>query len=1029
MFQTLAQACTPRQSVFDPDIRDTVYNIDDLPQIDAQRFFKENYVTEGMRLLLTEVFKRLEGKSQSSSGAFLLSQAMGGGKTHNLIALGLLAKHPNLRGPVMNPFYTPGPLGAVRVVAFSGRNTNTPFGLWGEIATGLNRQDVFKEYYSPLMPPSDAEWVKLLHGEPVLLLLDELPPYFEAMCAKTVGATTLDVLTTTALANLFVAIASGKLPNACVVVTDLRASAYGAGNAAVSAALQNLEGEANRVAVRIDPVRLNSDELYHILRTRLFENIPTTEDIDQVAAAYGSAIAEAHAMGITTVTEAQERASVKNSYPFHPGVQDLFARFKENPRFQQTRALIRIMRIVVAELWASKQVDQRALIGAENINLLDPGIMSEIRQINNTLEAAIAHDVASEHGQAVAQRIDGAASTDAVDAATLIFLSSLSQAINPTLGLTRSDIAAYLAAPGRGVTGVREALDKLQQQAWYLHATNAGALLFKSNENLNAKLESYAQGMLADQRETELRARLQEMYAPKLKACYGSVQPLPALDQVQLNPETTTLVIFRPSPLARQEIDQFYQHLQFKNRVLFLTGDTSTYERVLERSAYLRAVQLIINELQQAGTRETAPQLLDARTLQTREQSSFYLACREAFRQLLYPSRAGLTDLAVEPQYTGNNFDGETAIVGALKDAYKYEPEAGAKITSFVDRMVSRLWGNAKEVPWNEVKSRAATDPSWVWHHPRALEDVRADLLGRDQWRDIGNGFVQRGPFPPPSPTAQVQQLSRDDATGVVTLRVKPLHGDTIYMQKSGPNGGMREKLENYDITTSHLKLMFTAANAAGGGIEGDVVPWTNRIDVRYRLFDGPTGRMCELSAIPSGAVRYTTDGSSPLVAGKPYSQPFPVPDTCTVILAQATEAGIASETLHIAVPKVATGGGGPTWRVDPAEPAVWRKSRNLDSTSEVFTFLDQAIHHHASLGAPRIVAMKEKHFAELQLDDETFLLGDVVRDQATRLRDLMGGANVTLEVRALKLGQGQHLLDLAGDLKETLEQGEVTQT
>src|SRR5205085_11029800 len=128
-------------------VTDTVYNVDELPRIDASRFFAENYVTEGMRLLLTEAFKRLEGKSQSSSGAFLLSQAMGGGKTHNLIALGLLAMYPGLREPVMRGFYTPGPLGAVRVVSFSGRNTNTPFGLWGEIARGLNRQDVFREYY------------------------------------------------------------------------------------------------------------------------------------------------------------------------------------------------------------------------------------------------------------------------------------------------------------------------------------------------------------------------------------------------------------------------------------------------------------------------------------------------------------------------------------------------------------------------------------------------------------------------------------------------------------------------------------------------------------------------------------------------------------------------------------------------------------------------------------------------------------------------------------------------------------------
>ena len=46
MPETLAQACTPRPSVFDPAIGDTVYNIDDLPQIDPHRFFAENYPTQ-----------------------------------------------------------------------------------------------------------------------------------------------------------------------------------------------------------------------------------------------------------------------------------------------------------------------------------------------------------------------------------------------------------------------------------------------------------------------------------------------------------------------------------------------------------------------------------------------------------------------------------------------------------------------------------------------------------------------------------------------------------------------------------------------------------------------------------------------------------------------------------------------------------------------------------------------------------------------------------------------------------------------
>src|SRR5215211_5864795 len=149
MVSTLAQACTPRASAFDPSVRDTVYSIDDLKSIDAGAFFEENFVTQGMRELLTEAFGRLEGKSHNAPGAFLLSQSMGGGKTHNLLALGLLAKHPDYRQRVMGDFYQPGPLGAVRVLTFNGRKTNTPFGVWGDLAAQLNKQQVFVDFYSP----------------------------------------------------------------------------------------------------------------------------------------------------------------------------------------------------------------------------------------------------------------------------------------------------------------------------------------------------------------------------------------------------------------------------------------------------------------------------------------------------------------------------------------------------------------------------------------------------------------------------------------------------------------------------------------------------------------------------------------------------------------------------------------------------------------------------------------------------------------------------------------------------------------
>ncbi len=146
--KTLKQACTPRPSVFDASKRDTVLSLNNLfrNQIEPAEFFEENEITQGMRLLLENGFRRLEGRSDQ--GVFRLTQSMGGGKTHNLIAFGLLAKHPEFRAQVMGKFYTSGKhLDKVRVVGFSGRESDAPLGIWGAIAEQLGKKEFFKDYY------------------------------------------------------------------------------------------------------------------------------------------------------------------------------------------------------------------------------------------------------------------------------------------------------------------------------------------------------------------------------------------------------------------------------------------------------------------------------------------------------------------------------------------------------------------------------------------------------------------------------------------------------------------------------------------------------------------------------------------------------------------------------------------------------------------------------------------------------------------------------------------------------------------
>src|ERR1700730_17422776 len=99
---TLQAFCTPRPSVFSADRRATVLNLDALlkKQVSGDEFFDENYFTVGMETLIDRAFRHLSGAG-AGSPVFMLSQAMGGGKTHSMIALGLLARDLDLRSRVL----------------------------------------------------------------------------------------------------------------------------------------------------------------------------------------------------------------------------------------------------------------------------------------------------------------------------------------------------------------------------------------------------------------------------------------------------------------------------------------------------------------------------------------------------------------------------------------------------------------------------------------------------------------------------------------------------------------------------------------------------------------------------------------------------------------------------------------------------------------------------------------------------------------------------------------------------------------
>ncbi len=93
---SLASLCTPRTSVFQGSKNDTALDLTDfLNGTISIDFLDENFFTDGLNQLVRFGLRRLAGKSDQ--GIFILSQSMGGGKTHGMITLGLLAQNPEIR--------------------------------------------------------------------------------------------------------------------------------------------------------------------------------------------------------------------------------------------------------------------------------------------------------------------------------------------------------------------------------------------------------------------------------------------------------------------------------------------------------------------------------------------------------------------------------------------------------------------------------------------------------------------------------------------------------------------------------------------------------------------------------------------------------------------------------------------------------------------------------------------------------------------------------------------------------------------
>lgn len=1025
----LKTLCKPRPTVFAADRRATVLNLDSFlkGQVHGGEFFEENYFTTGMLTLVDRALRHLSGNAAGSS-VFLLSQAMGGGKTHSMIGLGLLARDPDLRKKVLGDKDPAPKLGRSRVVGFNGRNSDAPGGIWGAIAEQLGKADQFARYVTPMLSaPGPEAWKQLLGGDPLILFLDELPPYMENAVAVPVGDANLGVVTTTALANLFVAVS--EMDNVCLVLSDLAGTNYSVGQANLQAAydraVQGITSEARRIAVPITPVNPNGDELYHILRKRLFEQVPPSSEIEQVATAYREALREANKMNLTTTAPESMFTRVVDSYPFHPDLRELVGKFKENDGFQQTRGVIRLMQMIVSNLWKSDKASSIDLIHPYDLDLNVDEIASEIRTINPSLSEAIAHDIAH-GGDAEVEQIDVTnCNPDASEAARLILVASLSTTPGAIHGLREYQLVDCLQRPGRDLSTFKaNVLDKLATRAWYLHTSADGRLYFKNQQNLAAKLRSQALSLHPETVDRMLRDHLDEYFAPSLRDCYQVVKVLPPLDEVQVEQDKTTLVIVRPGGQANQlpissDWQSWWEQQQYKNRVLFLSGSRDTFQKVLDAARQTKALQSIEDELRSEGTPSDDPQWRALDALRDRIELQFRAALKEAFDNVVYPSiNTALRSSGIELAFAGNQ-SGEATIRKTLESAQKFTTKIDDE--SFQKRAEGRLFGSGetKVVLWSDFKRNAAVNTNWPLHKPSALDDLRADCVRRGLWREEGN-HVRRGPFPPPAPSVDIRELSTtDDGNGITYLKVEPLNA-TMLVYETGdaePTPASSPVPTPAKFEATGLRYRFRALDPANPERISPVKDWTAKLRLKHQLHNRGDHYEVELLALPRTGgitIRYTTDGSAPTsAAAATYENVFRVPTNCRIVcaIATATAQGISSEIVRIPIPQKGTEG--PS--LDPKIPARLNHRLKLDEAGMVWDFIQKlsAAENVTAYDIGLTVESSDgQQHVEFSAANDSGYRADALKSFADRLQELVGTGSLRMTVGSLGFPTGQHLLD-----------------
>jgi predicted AAA+ superfamily ATPase len=502
---------------------------------DPNSFFSKTFMTAGLKSVAKTVVKGLNGKEDAENRVISLQTGFGGG-THTLISIyhlcnwGKSAAASSYTKELLD--YTGVPEFEKANIAVFTNTTNDPVQgrtvdgitirtIWGEIAYQLGGVDAFnliKANDEQLSAPKGLFKSVLEKCNPALILIDELADYCVSASAITVGSSSLADQTISFMQEFTEAVAATEN---CVAIITLPASVQEVANSPQAASiLSSLQSRVSRVGVDTQPV--SEDEIYEVIRRRLFENIGDKAYIESVATNYIKLYADHWTELPDNVTKSEYKQKLIQSYPFHPELIDIFkTKWASNNNFQRTRGVLRLLAALVSDLWKRQQslTGSNVLIHSGDLHLpnLD-SVTSQLKKLyGNGYESVISADIAGSGSNAF--KIDSSKPefeqyhlTQSI--ATVLLLNSFgTEAANK--GLSTKELKLHLISPNSyNHNSINSSLDALEDNAFYLYAAQTGSsgkrFWFHVKPNISMLINQAKDDIKSDEINGEIIRRLKD---------------------------------------------------------------------------------------------------------------------------------------------------------------------------------------------------------------------------------------------------------------------------------------------------------------------------------------------------------------------------------------------------------------------------------------------------------------------------------------------------------------------------------------